>query len=149
MKLKERCIYYNPTREGYYLVLSISNMVYGRYGKMFNPTFLDTYLNQNGTGVKIKIDNIIINSDYIRNYYLNEKELEDFELIKELTDEEFYLMEIFINSKLKNSNGLIDIDKGKDVSKIVKEIRYAKSKVVKLENDIRRMEQTLFSYMQE
>lgn len=149
MKLKERCIYYNTTREGYYLVLSISNMVYGRYGKMFNPTYLEAYIHQNGTGLKIKIDNIIINRDYIRNYYLNEKELEDFELVKELTDEEFYLIDIFINSNLENIDGLIDIHKDKNVSKIVKGIRYTKSEVAKLEHNILIMERCLFERLQE
>ena len=88
MKLKEKCIYYNPIKGGYYLVLSVSSMIFGRYGEMETPNYLDRYMNQDGTGLRFKIDNIIINMEYYRNYYLDDKELNEFELVKELTDEE-------------------------------------------------------------
>ena len=61
MELKEKCIYYNPSKGGYYLVLSISDMIYGRCGDMINSTNLERWINQDGTGLRFKIDDIIIN----------------------------------------------------------------------------------------
>ena len=76
-------------------------MIYGRYGEMENPNYLDTYMNQDGTGLKFKIDDIIIHMESYRNYYLNDKELAEFEFVRELTDEEFYPMELLIHSHYK------------------------------------------------
>jgi hypothetical protein len=147
-KLKEKCIYYNPVTNCYYLVLSISDMIYGRCGDMINPTYLDVYMNQDGTGLRFKIDDIIINKDYIRNYYLNDKVLDKFELVKELTDEEFYPMELLINSHYKYPSVIIDIHKHMhDVFDIVKTIRNKKSKVEKLKKDICTLEKKLFASM--
>ena len=149
MKLKEKCIYYNPIKGGYYLVLSVSNMIYGRYGDMINPNYWDNYMNQDGTGLRFKIDNIIINSEYYRNYYLEDKELDEFELIKELTDEEFYPMELLINSHYKYPAIVIDVHKHmNDVSDMVYTIKYKKSEVKRLERDICDLEKKLFVYMQ-
>ena len=101
MKLKEKCIYYNSSKGSCYLVLSVSDMIYGRYGEMENPNYLDTYMNQDGTGLKFKIDDIIIHMESYRNYYLNDKELAEFEFVRELTDEEFYPMELLLPSHYK------------------------------------------------
>lgn len=148
MELKEKCIYYNPSKEGYYLVLSISDMIYGRYGDMVNPSYLDSYMNQDGTGLRLKIDDIIINSDYIRNYYLDEKDLDGFKLIRELTDEEFYPMELLIGSHYKYPTVIIDIHKHmNDVSDIVKALQYKQSEKEKIEKDIRNLEEQLFVSM--
>lgn len=148
MELKEKCIYYNPSKEGYYLVLSISDMIYGRYGDMVNPSYLDSYMNQDGTGLRLKIDDIIINSDYIRNYYLDEKDLDGFKLIRELTDEEFYPMELLISSHYKYPTVIIDVHKHmNDVSDIVKALQYKQSEKEKIEKDIRNLEEQLFVSM--
>lgn len=151
MKIKERCIYYNPVKDGYYLVLSAdSKMIYGRYGEMENPSYLDSYMNQDGTGLRFKIDNIIINSDYWRNYYLDEKELDKFELIKELTDEEFYPIEILTSSRNKYPNIVINIHNHmNDVSDIVYTIKHKELEVEKLTNDISNLEKKLFYSMQQ
>lgn len=145
MKLKEKCIYYNPSKDGYYLVLSVSDMIYGRYGDMATPNYLDEYMNQDGAGLRFKIDNIIINGDYIRNYYLNEKELDKFELAKELTDKEFYLIELLVSSCYKYPSVVIDVNKHKNnASKIVNTIRRKESKVEKLKKDIGALEKKLY-----
>ena len=146
MKLKEKCIYYNPSKEGYYLVLSVSDMIYGRYGDIVNPSYLDSHMNQDGTGLRFKVDNIIINSDYIRNYELDEKNLDEFEFVKELTDKEFYLVESLIHSHYKYPSIVIDVNKHtKDISKMVNTIKRKKSKVVKLEKDICNLEKKLYA----
>ena len=149
MKLKEKCIYYNSSKGSYYLVLSVSNMIYGRYGEMENPNYLDTYMNQDGTGLKFKIDDIIIHMESYRNYYLNDKELAEFEFVRELTDEEFYPMELLIHSHYKYPEIIVDIHKYADnISNLVHTIKYKKSEVEKLEKDIRKLEKELFVAMQ-
>ena len=148
MTLKEKCIYYNPRKDAYYLVLSVSDMIYGRYGDMVNPSYLDTYMHQDGTGLKFKIDNIVINYGYITNYYLDEKELDEFKLVKELTDKEFYPMYLLITSNYKYPSIIIDIHKHmNDVTKIVKTLRRKNSKVKKLKNDIHDLMKKLFISM--
>lgn len=150
MKLKEKCIYYNPSTEGYYLVLSISDMIYGRYGDMASPNYLDKYMNQDGTGLRFKIDNIIINGDYIRNYYLDEKDLDKFELAKELTDKEFYLIESLLYSCYKYPSVVIDVNKHKNnASKIVNTIKRKESKVEKLKKDIGTLEKKLYAFVRQ
>lgn len=149
MKLKEKCIYYNSSKGSYYLVLSISDMIYGRYGEMENPNYLDIYMNQDGTGLKFKIDDIIIHMESYRNYYLNDKELAEFEFVRELTDEEFYPMELLINSHYKYPEIIVDVHKHTDnISNLVHTIKYKKSEVEKLEKDIRKLEKELFVAMQ-
>ena len=148
MKLKEKCIYYNSSKGSYYLVLSISDMVYGRYGEMANPNYLDSYMNQDGTGLRFKIDDIIINMEYYRNYKLDNKELDEFEFVKELTDEEFYPMELLIDSNYKFPPITIDIHKHmNDVSNMVSELKHKKSELKNLYKDIRNLEKKLFVSM--
>ena len=56
MQLKEKCIYYNPIQEGYYLVLaSDKEMFYGRRGEYVKTSVLEDWINQDGSGVKFKI----------------------------------------------------------------------------------------------
>ena len=149
MKLKEKCIYYNSSKGSYYLVLSVSDMIYGRYGEMENPNYLDIYMNQDGTGLKFKIDDIIIHMESYRNYYLNDKELAEFEFVRELTDEEFYPMELLINSHYKYPEIIVDVHKHTDnISNLVYTIKYKKSEVEKLEKDICKLEKELFVAMQ-
>lgn len=148
MEIKAKCIYYNPSKGSYFLVLSVSDMVYGRYGEMQNPNYLDAYMNQNSIGLKFQIDNIIINRDYCRNYYLNDEELDEFELVKELTDEEFYPMELLIHSHYKYPEIVIDVRKYmKDVSNMVYTLKYKKSEMEKLEKDVCDLEKKLFIAM--
>ena len=148
MKLKEKCIYYDPLKDGYYLVLSVSSMIFGRYGEMENPNYLDNYMNQGGTGLRFKIDNILINMEYYRNYYLDDKELNEFVLVKELTDKEFYPMELLIHSRFSYSEGIIDIHEVMDnVTDLVSILRKKKSELKKLEKEIGDLENQLFNKM--
>ena len=149
MKLKEKCICYNSSKGGYYLVLSVSDMIYGRYGEIANPNYLDTYMNQDGTGLKFKIDDIIIHMESYRNYCLDDKELAEFEFVRELTDEEFYPMELLIHSHYKYPEIIVDVHKHTDnISNLVHTIKYKKSEVEKLEKDICKLEKELFVAMQ-
>ena len=149
MKLKEKCIYYNSSKGSCYLVLSVSDMIYGRYGEMENPNYLDIYMNQDGTGLKFKIDDIIIHMESYRNYYLNDKELAEFEFVRELTDEEFYPMELLIHSHYKYPEIIVDVHKHTDnISNLVHTIKYKKLEVEKLEKDICKLEKELFIAMQ-
>ena len=147
MELKEKCIYYNPIQEGYYLILSIDNeMVYGRRGDFVKTSNLENWINQDGTGLRFKIDNIIINGDYIRNYELDEKNLDEFEFVKELTDKEFYLVASLIHSHYKYPSIVIDVNKHtKGASKIVNAIKRKESKVEKLKKDICNLEKKLYT----
>lgn len=150
MNLKEKCIYYNPSKDSYYLVLSISNMIYGRYGEIKNPNYLDSYMNQDNTGLRFKIDDIIIHMESYRNYRLDDKELNEFELVRELTDEEFYPMELLIHSHYKYPTIVVDIDIHKhtvDVSNIVYTIKSKKSEIEKLEKEVCNLEKKLFTTM--
>lgn len=148
MKLKEKCIYYNPLKDGYYLVLSISSMIFGRYGEVGNPNYLDNYMNQSGSGLRFKIDDIIINMEYCRNYFLDDKELNKFVLVKELTDEEFYPMELLIHSHYRYPEGVIDIHKVmNNVTGLVSILRKKKSELKKLEKEIGDLEKQLFNKM--
>ena len=145
--LKEKCIYYNPIQEGYYLVLSKSDMIYGRRGDYVKTSNLEDWINQDGPGIRFKIDDIIINKDYIRNYYLNEKCLEQFELVRELSDEEFYPIEILICSRYKWPETLIDINKFKDneeVLDIVRVHRDRERELEKLKKEIYLLEKDLY-----
>lgn len=145
MKLKEKCIYYNPVQGGYYLALVVDNeMVYGRTGDFAKTSFLENWINQNRHGLSFKIEDIIIHGDYIRNYYLNAEVLEKFELVKELTDKEFYLIESLIDSNYRHSSVIVDVHKHmNDVSNIVNEIKYKKSEMKKIDNDIHALEKML------
>ena len=148
MQFKEKCIYYNPTQGGYYLVLSCGkDMIYGRRGEYVNTSSLEDWINQDGPGVNFKIGDIIIGKDYIRNYYLNEKCLEQFELVRELTDEEFYPIEIITYSDYKWSEALIDIDKIKDNEEVLDLVRTYKQKeeeLIRLEKEIKALEIDLY-----
>lgn len=146
--LKEKCIYYNSVKGGYYLVLSVSNMIYGRYGDILNPSYLDACMYTDRTGLKFKIDNIIINMESYRNYDLEDSEINDFELVKKLTDEEFYPMELLIHSSYKFPNYIIDVEKNKNnVTNLVDLLRNKKEKLCNLQKEIRNLEKDLFKAM--
>ena len=150
MKLKEKCIYYNPIQEGYYLVLSISDMIYGRRGDFVHTSILEDWINQKGPGISFKIDDIIINSDYIRNYYLNEECLDKFELVRELTKEEFYPIEILTYSDYAWPVALIDIDKIKnneEVFDIVLAHKQREEELEQLKREIKYLEVDLYKAM--
>ena len=116
---------------------------------MGKPNYLDNYMNQDGTGLRFKIDDIIIHMESYRNYYLDDNELAEFKFVKELTDEEFYPMELLIHSHYKYPSIVIDIHKHmSDVSNMVYTIKYKKSEVEKLEKDICDLEKKLFISMQ-
>lgn len=104
MEMKEKCVYYDNNTKCYYLVIyKDDKMIYGRRGEMLNPKYLDVYMSNVITGgLKYKInDDIIIYDDYIRNYYIDEKDLENFEFITELSDDEFNLIKVSTNSNYK------------------------------------------------
>lgn len=146
MELKEKCIYYNPKKQCYYLVLHISDMIYGRCGDILNPNVWDIVMNQDGTGLRFKIDNIIINGDSIRNYNLDEKDLDEFELVKELVDNEFYLIESLVYSCYKYPSVVIDVNKHmNNTSKIVNTIKRKEAKVDKLKKEICNLEKKLYA----
>lgn len=148
MKLKEKCIYYNRTKCCYYLVLSVSDMIYGRCGEMLNPSYLDNYMHQKGTGLRFKIDDIVINMDYYRNYHLDDNEINNFELVKELSDEEFYPMDLLIKSNYRFPNILINVQSHIDsVSKIVSVLRKKKSELQDLQKEIGKLEKELYHKM--
>lgn len=148
MKIKEKCIYYNRTKCCYYLVLCVSDMIYGRYGEMLNPSYLDNYMHQDGTGLRFKIDDIVINMDYYRNYYLDDNEINNFELVKELSDEEFYPMDLLIESNCRFPNILINVQSHIDsVSEIVSLLRKKKSELQDLQKEIRKLEKELYQKM--
>ena len=148
MKLKEKCIYYNRTKGCYYLVLTVSDMIYGRCGEILNPSYLDNYMHQDGTGLRFKIDDIVINMEYYRNYYLDDDEINNFEFVKELTDEEFYPMYLLINSNYRFPNFLIDVQSHMDsVSGIVSLLQKKKSELYDLQKEIGKLEKELYRKM--
>lgn len=148
MKLKEKCIYYNPIQKGYYLTYSIDKeMVYGRRGIYLETSNMEDWINRDGPGLVFKIRDIIICSDYIRNYFLDEKDLESFELIRELTDEEFYPIEILTYSDCQWPAALIDIDKIKDNEEVLDIVRAHKDRekeLEKLNKEIKALEIDLY-----
>ena len=124
-KLKERRIYYNNARNTYYFVLSVDgSFVYGRCGEILNPTFLDSYkIMSSKKGISFKIDDIIINSNYIKNYnyhYDDPRELDSFKFIKELSDKDYFIMKTFIGSLVGSdyyddlNNIIVDLNKCDD-----------------------------------
>lgn len=146
MKLKEKCIYYNPSNKEYYLVLSISDMVYGRYAEIANPNYMEKHIDPH-TGLRFKIDDIIIYMNRYRNYDFDEK-IEQFELIKELSDEEFYPMELLIHSHYNYPPIVIDVHNHmNDVTDIVKEIKHKKSEVNELKKEICNLEKKLYNIL--
>ena len=146
--LKENCIYYNPIQKGYYLTYSIDDeMVYGRRGIYLETSNLEEWINRDGPGLVFKIGDFIICSDYIRNYFLDEKDLESFELVRELTNEEFSIIEILIDSNYNFPPALIDIDKFKDntdISIISLAIKDRKERIAKLKSEIYNLEEDLY-----
>lgn len=145
--LKEKCIYYNPIQEGYYLVLSISDMIYGRRGDFVKTSALEDWINQDGPGLGFKIDDIIININYIRNYYLDDKSLDKFELVRELSDEEFDLIEILTSTHYKWPATIIDIEKLKNinVAYFITVIKQKEFEVSKLNKEIKSLQKDLFN----
>lgn len=124
-------------------------MVYGRYGDIENPSFLDTYMNQNNTDLRFKIDNIIINKNSYRNYSLYDN-LNNFELVRELTDEEFYPMQLLICSNYKFPHCIIDIEKVKNnVTELVNLLRNKKEELGNLEKEIGTLEKSLYKAMKQ
>ena len=112
---------------------------------------LRTYQNyeyEASTRDRFKIDNIIIHREYYRNYKLDDKELDEFILIKELTDEEFYPIEVLIHSNYRYPSIIIDVHKHMhDVFSIVNTIKNKESEVKKLTYDIHNLEKQLFIHM--
>ncbi len=150
--LKEKCIYYNPKKDGYYLVLSIDDkMIYGRTSDLGKPAFLDAYMNPVNDDLKFKIiDIIIINSSNIRNYYHTDKEPQDFILVKELTDLEFNIIEILTTSRYRYKGAIIDVSKrpediANNIEVLIESIKQKESEVEKLKKEIKWAENKLFT----
>lgn len=145
--LKEKCIYYNPKNKGYYLVLDIKDMIYGRYGEMESPNYLELYMNQEA-GLRFKIDNIVINMEYYRNYQLDDTDINDFVLVKELTDDEFYPMSILINSRYKFPSIVIDVHEHMvNVKDMVEEIKSKEAELLKLQKEVHDLHKQLYLKM--
>ncbi len=125
-------------------------MVYGRYGDIEKPSYLDAYMDQGHTDLRFKIDNIIINRNSYRNYSLDESQINDFELVKKLTDEEFYPMQLLIYSNYKFPHCIIDIEKVKNnVTELVDVLRDKKEELWKLEKEIGTLEKSLYKVMKQ
>lgn len=125
-------------------------MVYGRYGDIEKPSYLDTYMDQGHTDLRFKINNIIINRNSYRNYSLDESQINDFELVKELTDEEFYPMQLLIYSSYKFPHCIIDIEKVKNnVTELVNVLRDKKEELWELEKEIGILEKSLYKAMKQ
>lgn len=148
MKLKEKCIYYNPIQEGYYLVLSTDDeMVYGRCGIYVNTSALEEWINQNGSDICFKIGEALIFKDYIRNYFLDEEDIKSFEPIKELTDKEFSIIETIAYSDFPFPPAVIDVDElteSTEVELLVRLIRDWKKEKVEIDKKIRTIEEALY-----
>jgi hypothetical protein len=108
-------------------------MIYGRRGDFVKTSNLENWINQDGPGLRFKIDDIIINRDYIRNYYLDDKGLDKFELVRELTDEEFYTIKILACSNYSWPAALIDIDNIKDNEEVLDIVQAHKDREKELE----------------
>lgn len=148
-KVKEKCIYRNTEKDAYYLVLSISDMIYGRTGNIKHPNFLDSYMNQE-TGLVFKIDDININMKYCRNYILDDIDLEKLEFIRELTDEEFYPIKFLIESRYDYPNMEIDVHKNmKNASEIVDKLKIKKEELENLEHEIHDLQIELYVAMKQ
>ena len=122
-------------------------MVYGRRGDFVKTSDLEDWINQDGPGVRFKIGDIIIGKNYIRNYNLDEKCLEQFELVRELTEEEFYPIEILTFSNYNWPATLIDIDKIKDDEEVLDIVRAHKDRekeLEKLNKEIKTLEIDLY-----
>lgn len=148
MKLKEKGIYYIPKKDGYYLVLAIDDkMVYGRTSVFESPSYLDEYMHQINDDIKFKIDNIIIDSNNILNYYHTDKELKDFILVKELTDNEFDVISIITSTHYKWPATIIDIKKLKNinVAYYTTVIKQKELEVNKLTKEIKSLQKDLFN----
>lgn len=146
--LKEKCIYYNPKKDGYYLVLAIDNkMIYGRTSTLGNPSYLDMYMHEISGDIQFKIDNIIIDSNNIRNYCHTDKELQGFILIKELTDAEFDVIKIITSTHYKWPATIIDIEKLKNinVTYFTTVIKQKEFEIDKLNKEIKSLQKDLFN----
>lgn len=145
MKMQEKCIYYNKELGYYYLVLSIGKMIFGRRGEMINPSYLDAYMSQDD-GLKFKIGDIIIGKDWIRNFYLDVN-LDEFEFVRKLTDEEFDPIQLLIRSRYRFPSIIIDIADTKHLSRIVKTLKREHTKVANAQKKISILEKKLFNIM--
>ena len=148
MKIKEKCVYYNPKKDGYYLVLSIDNkMIYGRTSSFRNPGYLDAYMHQINGDIMFKIDNIILDSNNILNYYHTDKELKDFILVKELADNEFDVISIITSTHYKWPATIIDVEKLKNinVADYTAVIKQKELEVSKLTKEIKSLQKDLFN----
>lgn len=141
--MKEKCIYYNKKNGSYYLVLGVSDMIYGRCGEFSNPSYLDSYMNQE-TGVKFKInDKIVINSYYWRNYHFDEKDLQEFEFVTEISDEVFNCIDIICSMNYKLS-GLIDFTTIDCPLDLISDIRQKEEKLSNLGKEIKERKLDLY-----
>lgn len=125
-------------------------MVYGRYGDIEKPSYLDAYMDQGHTDLRFKIDNIIINRNSYRNYSLDDSQINDFKFVKELTDEEFYPMQLLIYSNYKFPHCIIDIEKVKNnVTELVNLLSNKKEELKNLKKEIGILEKSLYKAMKQ
>lgn len=146
--IKEKCLYYNPIQKGYYLVMSKDEeMIYGLRG-IYTTTFqLEDWINQDGSDICFKIGEALIFKDYIRNYFLEEEDLKSFELVKELTDKEFNIIETIAYSDFPFPPANIDVDKlteSTEVELLVRLVCDWKKEKVEIDKKIRTLEEALY-----
>ena len=153
MKLKEKCIYYNPVQSGYYLVLSSDDeMIYGRRGLYADTSFLEYWINRDEPDLGFKIGDIVIYNDYIRNYFHDEKDLDSFEFVRELTSEEFNLIDVLCESTGYTQPEIIDIEKAvqnSDVPLLVNIIKEKEAAIEKLKLEIFQIDRDLYKTLHE
>lgn len=146
MDIKEKCVYYNNKNGSYYLVLAVQDMIYGRCGNFSHPSYLDSYMNQE-TGLKFKInEQIVINMDYWRNYYLDDKELQNLEYVTKLSDEVFDCIDIICDMNYKIS-GLIDFTTIDCPNNLIHNIKQKEEELLKIEKEIKSHKLKLCKYL--
>lgn len=146
--IKEKCLYYNPVQKGYYLVMSKDEeMIYGLRGVYTTTSQLEDWINQDDSDICFKIGEVLIFKDYIRNYFLDEKDIKSFEPIKELTDKEFSIIETITYSDFPFPPAVIDIDKlteSLEIELLVRLIRDWKKEKVEIDKKIHTIEEALY-----
>lgn len=108
-------------------------------------------------GISFKIDEIIINSNYIKNYnyyYDDPRELDSFKFIKELSDKDYFIMKAFMESDYWNdwndfNNLIIDLNKCDNaLLGLALEIEQKVDRFYEMNKEIRCLKRTLFSRLE-
>lgn len=146
MNMKEKCIYYNPKKDYYYIVLSISDMIYGRRGYSEEPGFLKYSTSNTSAGLRFKVGNLIFDCENIRNYFFDEDELNDFVFVKELTDGAFSLIEVFSETRVAYPAITISTDESINSTTLglIEQIKVKEAEKIKIQEELKKLERKLF-----